>query len=43
MMLTGVDAVLSGGIYSEEPSAANNYAVPYLNTVLGFIGITEVE
>lgn len=33
----------SGGIYSEGPFAPANHAVPYLKTVLGFIGITDVE
>lgn len=33
----------SGGIYSEGPFAAANHAVPYLKTVLGFIGITDIE
>lgn len=33
----------SGGIYSEGPSAANDHAVPYLKTVLAFMGITDVE
>lgn len=33
----------SGGVYSEGPGAAMNHAVPYLKSVLGFIGITDVE
>ncbi|MCX8998086.1 FMN-dependent NADH-azoreductase [Rhizobiaceae bacterium BDR2-2] len=33
----------SGGIYSEGPGVAVNHAVPYLKTVLGFIGLTDVE
>jgi FMN-dependent NADH-azoreductase len=33
----------SGGVYSSGPGAAMNHAVPYLKTVLGFIGITDVE
>ena len=33
----------SGGVYSDGPAAAMNHAVPYLKTVLGFIGITDVE
>ena len=33
----------SGGVYSEGPGAAMNHAVPYLKSVLGFIGITNVE
>ncbi len=33
----------SGGVYSEGPAAAMNHAVPYLTTVLGFMGMTDVE
>lgn len=33
----------SGGVYSQGPAAPLNHAVPYLKSVLGFIGITEVE
>jgi FMN-dependent NADH-azoreductase len=33
----------SGGVYSDGPAAPYNHAVPYLKTVLGFIGITDVE
>ena len=33
----------SGGVYTDGPFAAANHAVPYLKTVLGFIGITEIE
>jgi len=33
----------SGGVYSEGPAAPLNHAVPYLKSVLAFIGITEVE
>lgn len=33
----------SGGIYSEGPSAVYDFAIPYLKSVLGFIGITDVE
>ena len=33
----------SGGVYSDGPSAAMDHAVPYLKTVLGFIGLTDVE
>ena len=33
----------SGGVYSSGPAAPLNHAVPYLKTVLGFIGITDVE
>ncbi len=35
--------VASGGVYSEGPAARLNHADPYLRTVLGFIGITDVE
>ena len=33
----------SGGVYSQGPAASLNHAVPYLKSVLGFIGITDVE
>jgi len=33
----------SGGVYSSGPAAGMNHAVPYLKSVLGFIGITDVE
>jgi FMN-dependent NADH-azoreductase len=33
----------SGGVYSSGPAAPLNHAVPYLKSVLGFIGITDVE
>ncbi|MDO1585055.1 FMN-dependent NADH-azoreductase [Rhizobium oryzicola] len=33
----------SAGVYSEGPAAPLNHAVPYLKTVLGFIGLTDVE
>ena len=33
----------SAGVYSEGPAAPLNHAVPYLKTVLGFLGITDVE
>jgi FMN-dependent NADH-azoreductase len=33
----------SGGVYSSGPGAANDHAVPYLKTVLGFLGMTDVE
>ncbi|CAN7636433.1 FMN-dependent NADH-azoreductase [Rhizobium sp. LjRoot30] len=45
-LATGKKAYLvlaSGGVYSDGPTAAMNHAVPYLKTVLGFIGITDVE
>ncbi|HZD26516.1 MAG TPA: FMN-dependent NADH-azoreductase [Alphaproteobacteria bacterium] len=35
--------VASGGVYSEGPAAPLDHAVPYLKTILGFIGITDVE
>jgi len=31
-----------GGIYSTGPSAANDFVVPHLRTLLGFMGITDV-
>lgn len=36
-------AVASGGVYSEGPSASYDFVVPYLKTVLGFLGMTDVE
>ncbi|WP_320199485.1 FMN-dependent NADH-azoreductase [Agrobacterium sp. rho-13.3] len=33
----------SAGVYSEGPAAPLDHAVPYLKTVLGFIGLTDVE
>lgn len=36
-------ALASGGIYSDGPAASMDHAVPYLRTVLGFLGITDVE
>lgn len=33
----------SGGVYSNGPAAPLNHATPYLKSVLGFIGITDVE
>jgi FMN-dependent NADH-azoreductase len=33
----------SAGIYSEGPAMAMNHAVPYLKTVLAFMGMTDVE
>jgi len=35
-------AVASGGIYSEGPMQSYDFVTPYLQTVLGFIGITDV-
>lgn len=35
--------VASGGVYSEGPAAAFDHADPYLRTILGFIGVTDVE
>ena len=33
----------SAGAYSSGPAAAMEHAVPYLRTVLGFMGMTDVE
>ncbi|TWF56468.1 FMN-dependent NADH-azoreductase [Neorhizobium alkalisoli] len=39
-----VYVVLSAaGVYSEGPAMAMNHAIPYLKTVLGFMGMTDVE
>lgn len=35
-------AMASGGVYSEGPMKDRDFAAPYLETVLGFIGITDV-
>jgi FMN-dependent NADH-azoreductase len=45
-LVTGKKAYIvlaSGGVYSEGPAAPLNHAVPYLKSVLGFIGISDVE
>lgn len=33
----------SAGVYSNGPAAAMDHAVPYLKTVLAFLGMTDVE
>ncbi|RWX78242.1 FMN-dependent NADH-azoreductase [Neorhizobium lilium] len=33
----------SGGVYSDGPAAPLNHATPYLKTVLGFLGMKDVE
>ncbi len=33
----------SGGIYSDGPAKAFDFQEPYLRTILGFMGITEVD
>jgi FMN-dependent NADH-azoreductase len=35
-------AMASGGIYSEGPGKSNDFAAPYLKTLLGFLGMTEL-
>lgn len=35
-------AVASGGIYSEGPQQAADFATPYLRWMLGFLGLTDV-
>ena len=35
-------ASASGGIYSEGPMQANDFAVPYLRTVFSFLGLIDV-
>ncbi|NBB47421.1 FMN-dependent NADH-azoreductase [Rhizobium sp. CRIBSB] len=45
-LATGKKAYLvlaAGGVYSSGPAAPLNHAVPYLKTVLGFLGIELVE
>lgn len=36
-------AVSSGGVYSEGPMQAYDFAVPYLKAILGFIGVTDIS
>ncbi|MCX8281961.1 FMN-dependent NADH-azoreductase [Phyllobacterium sp. 0TCS1.6C] len=33
----------SGGVYSDGPAVAFDQATPYLRTVLGFLGMTDIE
>ena len=33
----------SGGVYSQGPAASLNHAVPYLKSVFGFLGVTDIE
>ncbi len=35
--------IASGGIYSAGPASALDHATPYLKSVLGFLGMTDVE
>jgi FMN-dependent NADH-azoreductase len=35
-------AASSGGIYSQGPGAANDFAIPYLKKVLAFLGMRDV-
>jgi FMN-dependent NADH-azoreductase len=35
-------AVASGGVYSEGPMQPRDFAVPYLRTLLGFLGLSDV-
>jgi FMN-dependent NADH-azoreductase len=35
-------AMSSGGVYSEGPMAAYDFVAPYLKSVLGFLGMTDV-
>ncbi len=36
-------AMSSGGVYSDGPMQSYDFVVPYLKTILGFIGITDVS
>ena len=36
-------AMASGGVYSSGPMAAYDFVAPYLRTILGFLGMTDVE
>lgn len=35
-------AMASGGIYSDGPMASYDFAVPYLKSALGFLGMTDI-
>lgn len=35
-------AIASGGVYSEGPMKAIDFVAPYLKTILGFIGLTDI-
>lgn len=35
--------IASGGVYSEGPASGMDYATPYLKSVLGFLGMTDVD
>lgn len=36
-------AIASGGVYSDGPMQAYDFAAPYLKAVLGFLGMTDVS
>ncbi|MEE1963146.1 FMN-dependent NADH-azoreductase [Allomuricauda taeanensis] len=36
-------AMASGGVYSDGPAQQMDFVAPYLKTILGFLGITDVE
>jgi len=36
-------AISSGGVYSEGPMKSYDFTEPYLKTILGFIGLTDVS
>jgi len=36
-------AIASGGVYSDGPMKAYDFTEPYLKTVLGFLGMTDVK
>lgn len=45
-LLTGIRAIVvesRGGLYSEGPTMSMDFQEPYLKTLLGFIGITDVN
>lgn len=35
--------IASGGVYSDGPAAPLDHAVPYVTSILGFLGMTDVE
>lgn len=36
-------AIASGAVYSEEPMRSMDFVEPYLKTILGFIGLTDIS
>ena len=38
-----ISVLASGGVYSNGPAKQFDFQEPYLRTILGFIGLTEIE